>query len=217
MVQTQFTLEQISKAFGLRIIESVDLYTTVEVIEIDEWLRAYLKRNIPLAVAISTKKAKSEMVIAPILLELKTRFSDTVSLFSGVEFNMEPDRGVLGICDFLLSLSPQQLYISAPVLLILEGKNDNIKAGFAQCMAEMMAARKFNEKEGTGVSYVHGVVTNGNQWKFLLLHKQDMYIDRGDYYIDNPGRILAILSYIVENASAGREFVAFLPQDGRSR
>lgn len=201
MPQTQFTLEHISKAFGLRIIETVDLYATVEPVEIDVCLRTYLQRNIPLAVAISTKKAKSEMIIAPLLLDLKARFFDQISLFSGVEFSTEPDRGLLGVCDFLISLSPQQLYISAPVFLILEGKNDNIKAGFAQCMAEMLAARKFNEKEGTTTPHIHGIVTNGNQWKFLKLSDQEMYIDRSDYYIDKPGTLLGILSFLIQSAT----------------
>ena len=89
----------------------------------------YLNNNIPLAVAIGTEKAKSEMIIAPILIEMRRMLKNQISLFSGVKFNVNNTRGLNGFCDFLVSRSRQQSFIKSPVVAIVEAKNDNIKSG----------------------------------------------------------------------------------------
>ena len=44
---------------------------------------------------------------------------------------------------------------------------------------------------------LYGVVTTGNIWKFLQLEEGVVYIDLQEYYIENPGKILGILSSMV--------------------
>jgi hypothetical protein len=198
MAYRDFTLEQISKQFALSIEETIDLFATVEPVAVDAVLLNTLKRNVPLAVAINTEKAKSEFIIAPLLLELKTRFPDRVGLFSGVEFNVDPSQGLNGVCDFLISRSPHQVYISTPVIAIVEAKNDNIKSGLAQCIATMVAASRFNEREGQAGWAVYGAVTNGNQWRFLRLREPVVALDMSDYYINDPGKILGILADAIQ-------------------
>jgi hypothetical protein len=87
------------------------------------------------------------------------------------------------------------------VVAIVEAKNDNIKSGYAQCMAEMIAAQIFNEREGKEIESIFGVVTNGNQWKFLKLNKDTIYIDLNDYYIISPEKIMGILISMVKPES----------------
>jgi hypothetical protein len=48
-----------------------------------------------------------------------------------------------GVCDFLISRSPEQLLIEAPVIVIVEAKKQNLKGGWGQCIAEMVAAQRF--------------------------------------------------------------------------
>ena len=91
----------------------------------------------------------------------------------------------MGVCDYIVSLSPEQLFISVPVLIIFEAKNENIKGGFAQCLSAMLAAQIFNEREGTHIPTIHGVVTTGTNWRFLQLESQHVRIDQREYYIDN--------------------------------
>ncbi|WP_321161611.1 hypothetical protein [Lyngbya sp. CCAP 1446/10] len=57
--------------------------------------------NLPLALEINSDKARSELIIAPILVEIKKRLPERMSLFSGREFNVDPARGLSGYCDFL--------------------------------------------------------------------------------------------------------------------
>jgi hypothetical protein len=201
MSYEEFNLEQISSDFGLAIEEDFELFADIQEVQLDEFFLRYLHNNIPLAVAISTEKAKSEMILAPILIELRRMLNNQISLFSGVKFNVDSTRGLNGFCDFLISRSRQQSFIKSPVVAIVEAKNDNIKSGYAQCMAEMIAAQIFNEREGKELESIFGVVTNGNQWKFLKLNKDVIYIDLNDYYIISPEKIMGILISMVKPES----------------
>ena len=201
MSYEEFNLEQISSDFGLAIEEDFELFADIQEVQLDEFFLRYLHNNIPLAVAISTEKAKSEMILAPILIELRRMLNNQISLFSGVKFNVDSTRGLNGFCDFLISRSRQQSFIKSPVVAIVEAKNDNIKSGYAQCMAEMIAAQIFNEREGKELESIFGVVTNGNQWKFLKLNKDTIYIDLNDYYIISPEKIMGILISMVKPES----------------
>jgi hypothetical protein len=120
-----------------------------------------------------------------------------ISLFSGADFTVNPEQGLVGVCDFIITRSPEQLFVKAPVLMIVEAKNENFKAGMAQCAAAMVAARLFNEREGNDISVLHGAVTTGNVWKFLKLEEQTVLIDQREYHINNLGEILGVLLSIV--------------------
>lgn len=52
-----------------------------------------------------------------------------MSLFSGIEFTIDPTRGLNGVCDFLISEDYHQTFVTNPVLVIVEAKNENIKGG----------------------------------------------------------------------------------------
>jgi hypothetical protein len=203
MAYTHFTLEHISKTFALTIEEGHDLFVAAPKVEASTFLSGYLEQTVPLALAISTEKARSELIIAPILVELRHRLNNQISLFSGVDFPVAPEQGLNGVCDFLISRSRQQIYISCPVVALVEAKNDSIKSGLAQCMAEMLAARMFNEREGSGIEVVYGAVTNGSQWKFLKLHSDTLLVDVRDYFIDNLPKILGILVEMVSEQGSG--------------
>jgi hypothetical protein len=204
MSYREYTLDKLSKTFGLQIQGNLDVFSTFrQPIQLEDFFRKYLEYNIALALAINTEKARSEMIIAPILIELKRLLADRISLFSGTEFNVDSDRGLNGFCDFLISLSDQQLYISSPRLIIFEAKNENIKDGLEQCIAAMLAARIFNQKEGNPIEQIYGAVTTGNQWKFIKLENDTAFVDSQDYYIDRLDEIMGILAKM----TATRELV----------
>ncbi|RKZ91161.1 MAG: hypothetical protein DRR19_07995 [Candidatus Parabeggiatoa sp. nov. 1] len=195
MAYSDFTsLNKLKKQFNLSIHEDIDLFSSVSEVKCSDFLAMTLKENIPLALAIDSEKARSEMIVAPILIELRKHFQHKISLFSGTSFNVDSEKGLKGTCDFLISLSPEQLSIIAPVITVVEAKNDNVKSGLAQCIAEMVAAQLFNTAEKRGIDIIYGAVTTGSNWKFLKLTHQQVSIDLNEYYIDNLNKILGILS-----------------------
>ena len=199
MAYSDFKLSELIKTFGLTLSETVDLFADVKEVECSENLAFNLKDNIPLAVAIGTEKARSEMIIVPILLEMKRRLKHQISLFSGTDFNVDFDKGLNGICDFIISLSPEQLFVKAPVITLVEAKNDNIKSGLGQCVAEMIAAQLFNECEGNDIQPIYGVVTTGELWKFLKLESKLVSIDLSNYPVGNANKILGILLSTIQD------------------
>ncbi|MFZ4702638.1 MAG: hypothetical protein ACOYMG_21555 [Candidatus Methylumidiphilus sp.] len=193
MSYSEFSIKQVKEKLGLEIVENRDLFSNINEIQISDLLSATLKYNVPLAMAVGTEKARSELIIANILLEVRKTLNNQISLFSGVIFDVDKERGLAGFCDFIISQSPEQFYLSAPIITVVEAKNENIVGGLGQCIAEMYAAHLFNEKEGLQLPAVFGAVTTGNAWKFLKLENNTVYVDIQDYYIDNVNKIIGIL------------------------
>lgn len=196
MSYSDFTLEKITKQFGVTIKDTQNLFADVEPVPLDAFVREYLARSIPLAVAIGTEKAKSELIVAPMLLELKTRLADQMSLFSGVEFSVDVSRGLHGVCDFIISRSQQQFFVSTPIVMIVAAKKDDVKLGLPQAIAAMIAASVLHEQEGNAIDTVFGAATSGNQWEFVQLQGNTVAIDVCDYYIADPERILGVLCFM---------------------
>ena len=198
MAYSDFTLKKIKTELNIKIVEKNSVFSHIKSVEISSYLKNTLKRNIPLALAINTEKARSEMIIINILLEIKEKFSDKISLFSGIDFNVDKEKGLTGFCDFIFSNSPEQLYLDSPVITITEAKNENIVSGLGQCIAEMYASQIYNEKEGYDLSSVYGGVTTGDEWKFIKLIKDTAYIDADNYYINDIEKIVGILTEMVQ-------------------
>ena len=193
MPYSEFTIDTAKSRFGLTIQESPGVFAAFPPVAVGALLTETLAETLPLAVAISTEKARSELVVVPVLLEARRRAGGPVSLFSGVEFAVDPERGLTGVCDFLLSLSPEQLTVEAPAVAVVEAKNDNLKSGLGQCIAEVVAAREFNEKRGRPLPRVYGVVTTGSLWKFLALEGDTVLLDPAEYHISGVDRVVGTL------------------------
>ena len=194
MSYSDFTLETVKKNLHLNISSRDNIFSEVAPLPVSEYLQETLAYNVPFALASNTEKSRSEMIITPILLELTKKLTNQISLFSGVEFNIEPSQGLNGNCDFLISRSPEFLLINVPVIIIVEAKKENIKGGLGQCIAEMYAARLFNEREGNEITEIYGVVTTGEIWKFLKLSGELVQIDLAEYFLNDVNKILGILA-----------------------
>ncbi len=197
MAYSDFRIHQLIKQFHLQLHENTNLFAEVPEVEPSEVLKSFLQENLSLALNINTEKARSEMIITPMLLELRRHQQYQISLFSGSEFNVDSERGLNGICDFLITLSSENLFITSPVIILVEAKKEDLKAGLGQCVAEMLAAQLFNEQEGNKIPVIYGAVTSGNIWRFLKLADQRVYIDAVEYYIHQMAKILGILVFAV--------------------
>lgn len=199
MPYSEFSIETIKTTFGITLIERIGSFAEIPDVTYSDFLSQTLRDYVPLALAINTEKARSELIVAPILVELKKQLSSRISLFSGRDFTVDPETGLSGRCDFLISRSPQQLLIEAPVIALVEAKNDNIQSGLGQCMAEMIAAQIFNQRKGNFIKTIYGAVTTGSIWQFMKLEGQIIEIDLTEYFLDRVGKIVGILRYCIES------------------
>ena len=204
MAYSNFTVVKVLDTFHLESVHEFGLFADIEPVEPSAHLTAALKRNLPFALAMGTEKAKSEMVVAPVLVELCLHFESRVSLFSGIDFNVDATNGLTGVCDFLVSLSPQRFDLEAPVVALVKAKTD-VKLGLAQCVAqcvaEMVAAQRFNAEAGNDIPCVYGAITSGTEWLFLKLEGQTLSIDLTVYPIAQCDKILGILASMVSQAA----------------
>ena len=199
MAFADFAFPQVGLDLGLSIQEA-DLFSAVAALPLREEFLAALAEGADVALAINTEKAKSEFIIAPLLLELRRMMGGAIGLFSGVELEGDPDKGLNGICDFILTKEPHQFFLRAPLVAIVEAKNDNLRNGLGQVIAATYAAELYNQRAGRPLPTVFGVVTTGSAWKFLRLDQSVLSLDVKEYYIDNAGKILGVLKHILETA-----------------
>ena len=118
--------------------------------------------------------------------------------FSGIDFNVDPENGLTGVCDFLVSLSPMQSLLQTPVIVLVEAKKDDPAPRLGQCVAEMLAAQRFNAEKGNDIPCIYGSATTGTEWKFLKLEENRLFIDITVYPIAQCDKILGILSGMVK-------------------
>ena len=196
MAFRDFGFPDVQQALGLTLAEA-NLFGDIPAIELPSSFTEWMRRGIDLALAVNTEKARSEFIIAPVLLELKRQLGDGFGLFSGIEFDVDAARGLNGYCDFILTRSPLQSVLTAPIIAIAEAKNDNLRTGLGQCIAAMVAAREFNIQASAPVAAIYGAVTTGAAWKFLRLTGSSLTLDVHEYFVAELGRIIGILSHIM--------------------
>lgn len=201
MAYSDFTLKKVKQAFNLTIVEKPTFLPVIAPVVPSPFLSQFLDKYLFLALAINTEKARSELLICPILLEIKEILSQEISLFSGTDFTVDAASGLNGICDFLISRSPEQLFIEAPALIVVEAKREDLNAGLGQCIAEAIAIQKFNEQNQKQVPVIYGAVTTGDRWKFIQLEQQTVTIALKEYSIPPVEQILGILVHLVSSQS----------------
>lgn len=195
MAYSDFTIADVRQRLGLTVAEGGDLFAGVPDADLPPALAATIARYLPLALNLNTEKARSELLIAPLLVELKLLYPDRLSVFSGIDFPVDAALGLGGRCDYILSRSPQQLALTAPVCVVVEAKSENIVGGVPQCLAEMAAAQRYNAAAGAA-GPVFGAVTTGVLWRFLRLDGSHARVDGVEYPIQTPRRVFGILQAI---------------------
>ncbi len=197
MSYSDFSFKEVSRRFGLSNVER-DWFGNVPEVAATPRLQETLDLYYPLARAISTEKARSEFLIAPVLAEVLFHFGTRVSLFSGIDFPADPDQGLNGVCDFLFARSGEQQFLTTPVVAVVEAKNENLRTGLGQCVAEMVGARIFNAREKKTEPRLFGVVTTGELWQFLYLEENVVGLDARSYHIMSINKILGILATMLD-------------------
>jgi hypothetical protein len=197
MSYSSFTLDRLQDIFHLDIRETPHLFSQVPPTPVGAWLKAYLAKNVSLATFINTEKARSEFIIAPVLAELRQLKEEQIGIFSGITFDVDPENGLAGICGFLIGRGPAQMFLTAPIVAVVEAKNEDLRSGIPQCIAEMVALQKFNLCKGTPTETVYGTLTIGDNWRFLQMQMPLVALDTTEYLISDVEKIMGILMYMV--------------------
>ena len=187
------TIAKVQKTFGI-IQQKKPLFPLSNPIEPS--LRLQEAMQDAQKIAISTEKAKSEFIIAPILIEVWRNAKERVNLFSGVQLWVE-SVNLNGFCDFIISKNAFTYELQTPILCLVEAKNRTLEEGLGQCAAEMYAAQILNIQEQNDILIIYGCVSNGYEWLFLQLENNVLSIDNQRLYLNEIPKILGIFKDII--------------------
>ncbi len=194
MTYSDFNLDTVRKLLGVT-LKSQQLFEKVDPITVPAWLKDALDKGMPLA--LGSEKARSEFIVVPILLTSRELSGNRFSIYSGHRLDVDPERGLIGECDFILANTPPLPVLQSPIMTIVEAKKNDIEGGLGQCVAQMFGARLFNQKEGNETQTIFGCVTTGEAWQFLKLENHDIYVDQRRYYINQVAEILGVLQVMI--------------------
>lgn len=199
MVYSRWNFELLMKKFQLT-LRTVSLFPDVEPVLPDDWLQESLRRN--RALSLISEKSRSEFIVAPILSSVRTYLKNEFYIYSGMQLNIDPAAGLQGECDFILARTLAAVAVlSCPLLMIVEAKKQDFDEGLPQCAAQLLGARKFNEKHGNPDRILYGSVTTGSEWLFLRLTENEIQINPDRYQISNLSQILGVLVAILKGST----------------
>src|SRR5436190_19126678 len=125
MAFRDFTFPQVEHDLGLHLLDA-DLFSAVPPCPVRQVIAEVVQEGVQLALANSTEKAKSEFIIAPVLLELRRLAGGKIALFSGLEWDVDAARGLAGYCDLILTNGGSEHVLRAPFVAVVEAKHDLI-------------------------------------------------------------------------------------------
>jgi hypothetical protein len=198
MAYSDFTLRKVKDVLGLTLVEGGRFLPTIAPVAPSPYLADFLQESLPLAIATGSEKARSELIISPLLVEVRRQLDREVSVFSGEEFTVDAELGLNGVCDFLISRSAEQMLIEAPTIVIVEAKKGDLKPGLGQCIAEMAAAQRFNAAKNLPISTIYGCVSSGTLWRLLKLEGNTITADLTEYLLPPVDPILGTLIWMVK-------------------
>jgi hypothetical protein len=194
MAYTDFTLDLIEEKFGIK-NQIKPLFDSPKPITPSEWLLMCLDnaKDLP----VRSEKARSEMIVTPILIEMRNRNDKYFTIYSGDSLNVDEQSGLKGECDFILTKNTGTFNINFPIIQIVEAKKNDIEIGVPQCAAQLVGAKMFNKNKGIDLKYVYGCVTTGKEWQFLCLN-DDLYIDNKTYNLNQLEELLGVFQEIID-------------------
>lgn len=193
MAYSTFTLEQLEAQFGV-INRRKRLFPEVIPIAPGETvLRALrLVEELP----VRSEKARSEVLVFPILSELRERHDRFFTIYSGEILTADQSVGLVGEVDFLLARDIGSFTINHPLLAVVEAKKHDLELGVPQCAAQMMGAKYFNQQKQQELEVIYGCVTSGNEWLFLRLGKE-LLVDTHVYHRNDIEELMGVFEIIL--------------------
>lgn len=194
MAYSDFTLSDLEEKFGVT-NERKELDFQLSPIEPTKWLQKELSDSKEMP--IKSEKARSEWIVVPILKELRNLNTKFFTIYSGDNLVGDKEKGLQGECDFILSKDTKSYDISVPIFHIVEAKRNDLEEGVRQCSAQLVGAKKYNEKKGIQMEKLFGCTTTGDVWQFIEFSDK-LYIDNNKYYLSEIDSLLGVFQSIID-------------------
>jgi hypothetical protein len=180
-----------------QIVLQLETFVQPMPIAVDEGFRRRLEFDRLNAPVTISEHAVTDFLIAPVLKEIWRTHSDALMIWSHVQFgNSLHLRGYPDY--FFTKRSPLGRVMNRPFVLFVEAKSDDFNAGWAQCLAAMIAAQQL---KNSPEQVVLGIVSNGEVWYFANLQKRTFLQDPRSFTLTALDELFAALNFVFNQAS----------------
>lgn len=187
------TISAVLKEFQITYIEANFI------VETEFYISDYFREDLEIVsqdnVVNNSEYAICEYLIVPILKEVWKKYRSKFILWSHHALNYDDNLNCFP--EYILAQkSPLgKLVFDQPYFVIVEAKQDDFDGGWAQCLAEMIAAQRLNEKPEQDV---FGIVSNGKLWQFGKLRANLFTLNKNSYLIDDLDQLFAAINYLFQ-------------------
>mgnify|MGYP000305110010 CR=1 FL=1 len=139
-----------------------------------------------------------ENLIYPVLKEVWKQYRQLFIVWSHQALTF--DNKLSGFPEYILaSRSPLgKVVFDKPYLLLVEAKQDNFEAAWAQCLSEMIAAQRLNQQPPITV---FGITSNGTTWQFGKLEGESFTRNVIPYSIYELEALFGAVNYMFEQCA----------------
>jgi hypothetical protein len=191
------TIGEVIKAFQVTYTES-NFISEIK-FNIPDYFREDLELMMRDAVIDNSEFAICENLIYPVLKEVWKIYRNHFLLWSHQSLNY--DEKLSGFPEYILAKrSPLgKVVFDKPYFILIEAKQDNFETGWAQCLAEMIAAQRLN---GEYQIVIFGIVSNGDRWQFGKLESEIFTRNSTYYTIQEIDKLFGAVNFIFQQCQA---------------
>jgi hypothetical protein len=187
------TLDQVQKEFNI-IYQEADYLGTQPIALSQNFLTEieFNRENIDI---FASEAARTEAIIFPILREIYKPYHDYYSLW--IQKSITYNEKLTGTPDYMIAKRSElgKTVLAKPFVIVVEAKRNDFEQGWAQCLAELVAAQKLN---GESARPVHGIVTDGKLWEFGKLIETTFVKNIESYTIDHLSHLCDVLNFVFQ-------------------
>jgi len=146
----------------------------------------------------SSEAARCEIIIFPILREVYKSYYQKTAFW--VQKSIFYNNKLSGTPDYMISQkSPLgKTMLEFPLLIIVEAKKNDFEQGWAQCLAELIAAQNLNNQP---TFPLYGIVTDGKLWEFAKLIEQNFVKNTASFTVSELTRLFGALTFVFDQVT----------------
>ena len=192
------SMEQVIKKIPVKVLNEKCLAENLD-LSLPEWFLEDMNFSLSIKSSQENETFYEEFLIVPFLKEVWKKHS-LLKVWS--HWPLYYDKDLSGKPDYLISgILEEQMYevMSTPLLAVVQAKQQNFIAGWAQCLAAMIACQKLNDADETLEEKdipIYGIVSTEEVWQFARLEKDVLRKHPVPASIENPEHLAGILDYI---------------------
>ena len=184
-------ISQVQKEFGIRYQE--ENFIVAERVEPSSHFREEYEFNQKNIDVFTSEAARTDLVITPTLREVYKNFHEQYSFW--IQKPIAYNDKLSGTPDYLIATRSAlgKTVLDLPLVVVVEAKKNDFEQGWGQCLAELVAAQKINDKVEKPI---YGIVTDGELWKFGKLVGSTFISNLEGYTVGDLAELFGAIHFI---------------------